>query len=336
MSINEITALFNTLAQTAEFLSEKLELPYLEALLETSENIIEQNIPKEIEIQLTQAEINYLKTAYNNISIKNMERKDIRKSFQLALLKGMREEEIQPNHQMTPDTIGQLISYFIQLFYPEQQQISLLDFGSGTGNLLSVVSEILETIGKEVEAEGIEVDETLISLAAVNFALQEKEIKLTHQDVLSHLLVEPVDVITGDLPVGYYPNDQTAARYEVSFTEGHSYSHYLMIEQGMKYLKENGLGIFLVPDSMFEEETSSKLIHMIQKQGYLQVIIHLPKEWFQSKSARKNMILLQKKGKSAKQPRNVLFANAPDFKNPSSVKYFLSKIKEWKETELDS
>src|SRR5699024_510446 len=118
-----------------------------------------------------------LQSDYQKIELSKIKPEDRRRGFQLAVLKGMKEEYIQPNHQMTPDTIGQLMSYFIQLFFEEQENIRVVDFASGTGNLLSVVIAALEGQGKHVTAEGIEADELLISLASVNFALQEKAVR---------------------------------------------------------------------------------------------------------------------------------------------------------------
>lgn len=336
MSINHVNQLFTVLTETADVIQKSLGLSYLDALLETTENLIDQKIPADQMEELGAENTTRLMKAYRKIDLKKMVSEEKRRGFQLAILKGMREELPQPNHQMTPDSIGQLMSYFIQLFLPETQRIHLVDLASGTGNLLSVVTETLEALQKSVVAEGVEVDELLISLASVNFALQGKNIRLTHQDALTNLLIEPSDVVVADVPVGYYPQDDIAEQYTSSFKEGHSFAHYLFIEQGMNYLKESGLGLFLVPGSLFEEETSRQLIQMIQQRGYIQAIIHLPDAWFKSDTSRKNLIVLQKKGHHAKQSKEVLFANAPDFKQPSSVTNFLKEIQEWKESVLGS
>lgn len=39
-----------------------------------------------------------------------------RKAFQFAYLSLLKEEVIQPNHQMTPDSIGFILSYLVNLF----------------------------------------------------------------------------------------------------------------------------------------------------------------------------------------------------------------------------
>ena len=42
-------------------------------------------------------------------------KEEIRKAIQIAILKGMSKNS-QPNHQMTPDTLGLLVGYFVEQF----------------------------------------------------------------------------------------------------------------------------------------------------------------------------------------------------------------------------
>lgn len=332
MSIEKVNRLFMIYTEATQILQQKLNISYLDALLETAENLLEGNVPDEQLAALNVEEKKKLHTLYVQGALSKWTTEEKRKSFQLALLKGMKEDYIQPNHQMTPDTIGQLMAFFIQLFLSEEETIRLAEFGIGTGNLLSVLLSVEKNLNMNIEAEGIEIDELLISLAAVNFALQDKKVKVTHQNALTNLLLSPVDVVVSDLPIGYYPDDETAKTFSSSFKEGHSYAHYLLIEQGMRYLKPGGLGMFLIPSHLFEEEQSTTLITAIREYGFLQAIVELPKEWFYERSTRKSLMILQNKGKNAEQAKEVLFAKAPDFKNQASVHSFLSEIREWKQT----
>ena len=43
----------------------------------------------------------------------------------------------------------------------------------------------------------------------------KKEIEFFHQDSLAPFLMDPVDLIVSDLPVGYYPDDIRANDYEL-------------------------------------------------------------------------------------------------------------------------
>ena len=48
------------------------------------------------------------------------------------------KESVQPNHQMTPDTIGMFIGYLLKKFI-KNNTYRLLDPAVGTGNLLTTV-----------------------------------------------------------------------------------------------------------------------------------------------------------------------------------------------------
>ena len=49
---------------------------------------------------------------YATFSTDKFSKEEIRKAYQLAILKGMKEN-VQPNHQMTPDAVGMFVSYLI-------------------------------------------------------------------------------------------------------------------------------------------------------------------------------------------------------------------------------
>ena len=84
-------------------------------------------------------------------------KEDIRRGIQLAVLKGMKQN-VQPNHQMTPDSIGMLIGHIAGKLATGEQGITLLDPAAGTGNLLYTV---MNTIENDVTATAIEIDDLL-------------------------------------------------------------------------------------------------------------------------------------------------------------------------------
>ncbi|MER2090508.1 MAG: class I SAM-dependent methyltransferase, partial [Sporosarcina sp.] len=73
-------------------------------------------------------------------------KEDIRRGIQLAVLKGMKKN-VQPNHQMTPDSIGMLIGHIAGKLAAGEGNITLLDPAAGTGNLLYTV---MNTIGNDI------------------------------------------------------------------------------------------------------------------------------------------------------------------------------------------
>ncbi|POZ55330.1 hypothetical protein LYSIN_00112 [Lysinibacillus sphaericus] len=257
-------------------------------------------------------------------------KEDVRKSIQIAILKGMRKGS-QPNHQMTPDTLGLLVGYFVEQIFAdrlEKEKLTIMDPAVGTGNLLLTVMNLLD--GK-LEASGVEVDELLIQLAAATADLTEQPVSLYRQDALQDLLVDPVDAIVCDLPVGYYPNEEVALDYELCASEGMSYAHHLFIEQSINYTKDGGYLFFLAPTHLFESEQSKQLHKYIQKHAWIQAIIQLPDTMFANKALEKSIVILQKQGEAFKAPKEVLLAKVPNMQNKQALAMFFEKVKMWQE-----
>ncbi|MDD1504523.1 class I SAM-dependent methyltransferase [Lysinibacillus sp. CNPSo 3705] len=257
-------------------------------------------------------------------------KEDVRKAIQIAVLKGMRKGS-QPNHQMTPDTLGLLVGYFVEQLFAERlktEKISILDPAVGTGNLLLTVMNLLD--GK-TEATGVEVDELLIRIAAATADLTEQPVSLFRQDALQDLLVNPADAVVCDLPVGYYPNEDVALDYELCASEGMSYAHHLFIEQSINYTKDGGYLFFLAPTHLFESEQSKQLHKYIQKHAWIQAIIQLPDTMFANKALEKSIVILQKQGKEFNAPKEVLLAKVPNMQNKQALAMFFEKVKMWQE-----
>ncbi|MGE7676462.1 class I SAM-dependent methyltransferase [Lysinibacillus sp. NPDC094403] len=265
-----------------------------------------------------------------NFSQDGATKEDVRKAIQIAVLKGMRKGS-QPNHQMTPDTLGLLVGYFVEQLFADRlktEKISILDPAVGTGNLLLTVMNLLD--GK-IEATGVEVDELLIRIAAATADLTEQPVSLFRQDALQDLLVNPADAIVCDLPVGYYPNEDVALDYELCASEGMSYAHHLFIEQSINYTKDGGYLFFLAPTHLFESEQSKQLHKYIQKHAWIQAIIQLPDTMFANKAHEKSIVILQKQSKEFKAPKEVLLAKVPNMQNKQALAMFFEKVKMWQE-----
>lgn len=335
LSQENIEKLFMQLDETIQLLRKEIDFSYLEALTETGSNLIENAIPTELENLLDPATSVKLKEIYATAPLADMEPEEIRKSLQLAILKGLQEDKVQANHQMTPDAIGFMFVYFIEkLRDTSMDKLRVLDPTVGTGNLLATVYNALNLAKVEVEAEGIDNDDLLIDLAAMATTLQKHTVKLTHQDALQDLLVDPVDLVVSDLPIGYYPVDERAKSFVSATEEGHSFAHHLLIEQSLKYLKPDAFGLFLVPKLMFETEEAASLMKAIQEAGYMQGMLNLPKEWFANELSQKSILILQKKGDQAKQASQVLLGNIPDLKNQQSMLKFMQEVDSWKKENL--
>lgn len=315
--------LFTVIDETATWLQEELKCSYLEAVAETGENIFHEDVLQEEVSELLKKR---LKKAYQSISLHDWKNEHIRKALQLAMLKGMKEY-VQPHHQMTPDAVSVFIGYLVDEFTKTHFSLSLLDPAIGTGNLMTAV--LNQLTNKKARSYGADADDLLLKLAYVNANLQQHEIQLFHQDSLKPLFIEPVDVVVCDLPIGYYPDDENAKSFRLHAKSGHSYAHYLFIEQSIRYTKEGGYLFFLIPNMLFTSDESKELHALIKEETFIQGLLQLPRSMFKNEAAAKSIFILQKKGTYAKAPKQALLAQLPSFSNKQAMKTMVLKLEQW-------
>ncbi len=257
----------------------------------------------------------------------SISKEDIRRGIQLAVLKGMKKNA-QAHHQMTPDSMGILIGHLASKLAGERTGVTLLDPAVGTGNLLYTV---MNAIGNGSTATAVEIDDMLIRLAAVTAELLEHPVTFYVQDALRPLLVDPVDITISDLPVGFYPDDENAANFELVPDEGHAYAHHLFLEQSMNHTKVGGYGIFLVPANLFDSAQSSILHPFLKKSSEIRAILQLPENLFKNATHAKSIIVLQKKSQDKKMNSEVLLAKVPTMSDRNAMALFIEKIDLWVE-----
>lgn len=315
--------LFTVIDETATWLQEELKCSYLEAVAETGENIFHEDVLQEEVSELLKKR---LKKAYQSISLHDWKNEHIRKALQLAMLKGMKEY-VQPHHQMTPDAVSVFIGYLVDEFTKTHFSLSLLDPAIGTGNLMTAV--LNQLTNKKARSYGADADDLLLKLAYVNANLQQHEIQLFHQDSLKPLFIEPVDVVVCDLPIGYYPDDENAKSFRLHAKSGHSYAHYLFIEQSIRYTKEGGYLFFLIPNMLFTSDESKELHALIKEETFIQGLLQLPRSMFKNEATAKSIFILQKKGTYAKAPKQALLAQLPSFSNKQAMQAMVLKLEQW-------
>lgn len=252
---------------------------------------------------------------------------DRRKAFQFAYLSLMQEESIQANHQITPDSIGLILGFLVQKFTENKNELHVVDMASGAGHLSASVNEVLKDT--TVMHHLIEVDPVLsrVSVHLANFL--EIPFDVYPQDAIMPLPLEEADIVIGDLPIGYYPLDERSHELQLGFKEGHSYSHYLLIEQAVTALKQTGFAFLVVPSNLFEDDNVKQLENFIATETEMQAFLNLPKTLFKNENARKSILILQKKKVNETKPVEVLLANIPDFKNPNQFQGFISELNSW-------
>lgn len=247
---------------------------------------------------------------------------DLRKAFQFAYLYQVKEEPVQSNHQLTPDAIGYLVAHIIDLF-TAGKETELMDIGSGTGHLAMTVKEMVDN----VTLSGVEVDPALAEINANLCEFLKVPMYIHPQNVIEPSRIPTAEIAIGDLPIGYYP--LPAVDYKTAFSEGQSYAHLLMLEAGMNLLKDAGLGVFIVPSNMLEENNET-IKKYISEDATLLMFLNLPTTIFKTEKQRKSIIVL-KKGFSPLVNNEVLIGDVPDFKNTQKMQEFLRQLNDWHE-----
>ena len=334
MGIEKIEQTFTSLKEAVALLQKELQVSYLDALIETGDNLLAKEV--HVEDGLPTAEVKTrLEELYANAQLAGLTTEQRRQVMQLLLLQAYKQEKIQANHQMTPDTIGFLVEYLLEKVLPKKQGLALLDLTVGTGNLLTAILSKLNQNGwPKIQAYGVDNDDTLITLASMATQIEQISVDLFHQDALDSLLLPKVDVVVSDLPVGYYPLDERVTQFKTRAKKGHSYVHHLLIEQAVNQLKPAGFGIFVVPKGLFESPEAKGLLDYIQANAYLQGMLNLPQDLFASRRGQKAILLLQKHGTGAKQAKQILLGDFPSFKHKEQFQAFLGQIDQWERNGL--
>lgn len=321
MERTKVELLFEWIDNTTEIIEQHLNEPYLDSLVVALETLFYQGAEESMDDILSHK----LNSALDRVNLEEYQSDDIRKAIQFAVLKGMKDNT-QQQHLITPEAVALIVGYLAQKIMHNQKDIRIFDPASGTGNLLTTV---LSQFNERVDAYASEVDPTLIQLALVNANLQKTTVEFFHQDSLRPFLMDPVDLIVSDFPVGYYPDDIRAANYELKSDEGHSYAHHLFLEQSMNYTKPGGYLILLVPNIIFDSEESDKVHTYIQKNAHMVGVVQLPESAFKSEKSSKCILILQKKGKNTEGPKQPLLVQLPSLKNTSAMEDVLGKMNNW-------
>ncbi|MBA2173327.1 class I SAM-dependent methyltransferase [Halobacillus locisalis] len=321
MKQQQVEQLFQWIDDTATTVSEDMNITYLEAIAETLDVLFNGQPFKDMSKPL-QTQLN---NELAKISKDQFEKEEVRKAVQLTILKGMKGAT-QQQHLITPDSVAMFMGYIASKLFEGEEGLKLFDLAAGSGNLLT---SVMNQLDMPVTAYASEVDPTLIQLAVTNANLQKNQIEFFHQDSLRPFLMEPVDFVLGDLPVGYYPDDVQASKYELKAEEDHSYSHHLFIEQGLNYTKDGGYLMFVVPNFLFDSDQSKQLNAYLREHAHIVGMLQLSDSLFKDEKHGKSILILQKKGKQTKPPKQALLVKLPSFKNPEAMSDILAQMNQW-------
>ncbi len=330
MEEQELFKGFEKLWQATQILQKAIGYSFVEALGETLQNLVQDEIPQQIDGEPSDDVVEELQKMYKQLQITNYTTDEIRKMIQYTFLKAAKEDQLQQNHQMTPDAIALLLAFMVDKLTEDKENVRLGDLAAGTGNLLSAVMLFLRQSQKKTIAIAIDNDEVLTHLGSQATTLEQLPVEWFLQDAIQEMNVQELDVAISDLPVGYYPIDEVAKRYQTRLTEGHSYAHHLLIEQHINQLSQAGVGIFIVPTTIFEANYHPNgLLDYLEKETYIQAILALPQNLFKKEIHSKSILIVQKKGGNAKQVSQVLLGDIPEFKNIDKFMKFTNIFEKW-------
>lgn len=334
LSQTDVEKGFQYLLESVELLQGALDTSFFDAYIENSENRMDSQKVRVIDGVPNKDAVEKIETLYNAIEQLELTQEDRRKITQLVLLKGSMKDGIQANHQLTPDGIGFLFVYILEQLAGKTKETSLLDISVGMGNLLYTIVSNLDVAGIKATGYGVDVDDTLLNVAAVNQSWLDIDAQLFHQDSIDPLLVDPVDFAIADLPIGFYPVDEKAKTFTVAASQGHTYAHHLLMEKAMDHVKSNGFGIFLVPSNLLETEQAPLLTKWLQEKVYLQSVLKLPDSLFSQKGISKSIFIVQNRGEAAVQAKEVLLAELPSLKDNKAVLTFINSFSTWRQTNI--
>ncbi|CAM3272470.1 class I SAM-dependent methyltransferase [Streptococcus pluranimalium] len=310
---------------------EKIESAY-QLILENTQ-LIENDIKTNIYDALIEQNAFYLgaenaptKVAENNQALKDLQlsKEEWRRAYQFVFIKASQTEKLQANHQFTPDMIGFLVLYLLENL-TSQEHLDVIEIGSGTGNLAQT---LLNNSNRDLDYLGLELDDLLIDLSASIAEVMGANVSFVQEDAVRPQILKESDVIISDLPVGYYPNDAIAKRYQVAATDEHTYAHHLLMEQSLKYLKKDGLAILLAPTNLLISGQSDLLKKWLAGYADILAVITLPETLFGNPANAKSLFVLQKQTKT--KPETFVY-HLSDIQNPEILQDFMENLKIWKD-----
>lgn len=309
---------------------EHIEIAY-QLMLENIQ-LIENNLKTNIYDALIEQNAYFLgadgapKEVMNNnkrLASLSLSKEEWRRAFQFLFIKANQTERLQANHQFTPDVIGFLILYLLE-FLTDKKQLDIIEIGSGTGNL----AEILLINSKcDLNYTGLEIDDLLIDLSASIADVINSSAIFLQEDAIRPQVFKECDAVIGDLPVGYYPDDTIASRYQVAADEGHTFAHHLLMEQSLKYLKKDGLAIFLSPTNLLNSPQSNLLKKWLTANVDILAVITLPETLFSNANYAKTLFVLKKR--TQKHPETFVY-HLSDVQDSDSLHAFMDSLKIWK------
>ncbi|WP_368400650.1 class I SAM-dependent methyltransferase [Streptococcus anginosus] len=311
MNFEKIEQTYMLLLENVQEIQNDLLTSFYDALIEQNGSYLDGDI-----------ELDSVRQNNEKLKALKLSKEEWRRAYQFLLMKAAQTEPLQANHQFTPDSIGFILTFLIDQL-SKKEHIDILEIGSGMGNLAET---ILNNTQKNVDYLGLELDDLLIDISASIADVMDAKVSFVQGDAVRPQVLKESDVIISDLPVGFYPDDNIATRYEVASRQEHTYAHHLLMEQSLKYLKSGGYAIFLAPNDLLTSSQSDLLKTWLQKHAQIVAMIALPEALFGNAAYAKTIFVLQKQEEQAVQ----LFVYAlSDLRDQDDLLEFSEKFQNW-------
>ena len=311
MNFEKIEQAYTLLLENVQEIQNDLLTSFYDALIEQNGSYLDGDI-----------ELDSVRQNNEKLKALKLSKEEWRRAYQFLLMKAAQTEPLQANHQFTPDSIGFILTFLIDQL-SKKGYIDILEIGSGMGNLAET---ILNNTQKNVDYLGLELDDLLIDISASIADVMDAKVSFVQGDAVRPQVLKESDVIISDLPVGFYPDDSIAARYEVASTQDHTYAHHLLMEQSLKYLKSGGYAIFLAPNGLLTSSQSDLLKKWLQKHAQIVAMIALPESLFGNAAYAKTIFVLKKQDEQAVKP--FVYALS-DLQNQADLLTFSEKFQNW-------
>ena len=317
MNFEKIEKAYGYLLENTQTIQNDLQTNFYDALVEQNAIYLDG-----------QTELTLVKGNNQRLKDLNLNKEEWRRSFQYLLMKAAQTEPLQANHQFTPDGIGFLLVFLVDQL-ASSDKVDVLEMGSGTGNLAQT---LMNNCQRSLDYLGLEIDDLLIDLAASMAEVMKADVNFAQGDAVRPQVLKESDVIISDLPVGYYPDDAIASRYQVASPQGHTYAHHLLIEQSLKYLKPGGVAIFLAPNDLLTSEQSPLLKKWMQDHAQVLAMVTLPENLFRSANLAKTIFVFRKQEEAVVQP---FVYPLTDLQDQEDLMKFRESFQNWnKESEI--
>ena len=311
MNFEKIEQAYTLLLENVQEIQNDLLTSFYDALIEQNGSYLDGDI-----------ELDSVRQNNEKLKALKLSKEEWRRAYQFLLMKAAQTEPLQANHQFTPDSIGFILTFLIDQL-SKKEHIDILEIGSGMGNLAET---ILNNTQKNVDYLGLELDDLLIDISASIADVMDAKVSFVQGDAVRPQVLKESDVIISDLPVGFYPDDHIATRYEVASRQEHTYAHHLLMEQSLKYLKSDGYAIFLAPNDLLTSSQSDLLKKWLQKHAQIVAMIALPESLFGNAAYAKTIFVLKKQDEQAVQP--FVYALS-DLQNQADLLTFSEKFQNW-------